>query len=155
MVSELTQHRRDFWRHFAERLPDLHRRTVRGNEHSRWLVVGHRPLVIAHYVANRGVGLFVRGLSGEKTWQVRDYLFPHRAFLAARFTEPGLKLGTMFLMPRSVRLNMTDRATWPAATEWFGRQSPFYEAVFAELQLRPAGAGDEPTLADFLGSEDQ
>jgi hypothetical protein len=82
MVSELNEHRRDFWQFFAERLPALYGRMVRGNEHSRWLFVGHRPLVIAHYIANRGVGLFVRGPTGERTWRTREYLFPHREFLA-------------------------------------------------------------------------
>lgn len=136
MISELNQHRRDFWLCFSERLPALYGRMVRGNEHSRWLIVGHRPLIVAHYVANRGVGLFIRGPAREKTWQTREYLFPHRAFLAERLRRPDLKLGNMFLLPKSVRLDMTDRSNWHRATAWFAENSPVYEAVFTELQSK-------------------
>ena len=134
MVSELNQHRRDFWHFFAARLPALHGRMMRGNEHSRWLAVGHRPLVIAHYVANGGVGLFIRGPSRERTWQTREYVFPHREFLAKRLDQPNLRLGNRFLLTRSLRLDMTERANWTQATIWFAENSPFYETIFAELQ---------------------
>lgn len=143
MVSELNQHRRDFWQFFAERLPALYGRMVRGNEHSRWLFVGHRPLVIAHYIANRGVGLFVRGPTGERTWRTREYLFPHREFLAGRLDQPNLRLGNMFLLPTSARIDMTDRVNWPAATAWFAENSPVYEAIFTELQATREDWPDE------------
>lgn len=134
MVSELNEHRRDFWQFFAERLPALYGRMVRGNEHSRWLFVGHRPLVIAHYVADRDVGLFVRGPRCEKTWQTREFLFPCREFLAERFGQPDLRPGKSFLLPKSARIDMTDRTNWQAATSWFAENSPVYETIFAELQ---------------------
>ena len=143
MVSDLTRHRREFWRHFADRLPELASRMVRGNEHSRWLIVGDRPLVVAHYVANRGVGLFVRGPARERIGHVRDYLFPHRQFLAERLDKPDLRLRTTFLLPDIVRLDMTDRANWDDAVDWFARHSPIYEAVFTELQAQTEPWPDE------------
>ncbi|WP_274629123.1 hypothetical protein [Arvimicrobium flavum] len=143
MVSDLTRHRRDFWQYFADTLPELNVRMQRGNEHSRWLAVGHRPLVIAHYIANAGVGLFIRGEAGEPTWRVREFLFPHREFLARRLDRPGLKLGNMFLLPNSVRLDMTDRSNWQRATAWFAQNSPVYETVFTDLQSKREGWPDE------------
>lgn len=134
MVSEITQHRRDFWHHFAQRLPKLDACMVRGNEHSRWLAVGHRPLIIAHYVANGGVGMFVRGQSGERTWRIREFLFPHREFLAERLAQPNLKLGNMLLLPRSTRLDMLDRENWNVACCRFAENSPVYQAILTDLQ---------------------
>ena len=136
MISDLTQHRREFWRYFAARLPALDSRMTRGNEHSRWLAVGHRPLVIAHYVANRSVGLFIRGPARERIGGVREYLFPHRRFLAQRLAKPDLRLGNSFLVPAIHRLDMTDRENWAQATDWFAVHSPIYEAAFTELQDR-------------------
>ena len=84
MISAQTQHRRDFWQAFGDGLPELSARMVRGNEHSRWLTVGHRPLVIAHYVANGSVGLFVslgiRNASSAIGWA--SLLLPFFTFLA-------------------------------------------------------------------------
>lgn len=144
MISDMTRHRRAFWQFFAENLPALSARMVRGNEHSRWLAVGHRPLIVAHYVANGGVGLFVRGPAREKIGPVRDYLFPHRQFLAERLGKPDLRLGSTSLLPESLRLDMADQDNWSRAIDWFARRSPVYAAALAELQSRP-----EPWPDDF------
>lgn len=145
MVSEITAHRRAFWAHFAEALPDLAVRLARGNEHSRWLAVGPRPLILAHYVANGGVGLFVRGAARERIGPVRDFLFPHRSFLAERLGRPNIRLGTTFLLHGALRIDMADRVNWPAAAGWFSRHSPLYEAALRDLQAR-----SEPWPDDFL-----
>ena len=121
MISDLTQHRRAFWRYFVESLPTLAERTVRGNESSRWLAVGPRPLIIAHYIATGSVGLFVRGAARERIGHVREYLFPHRRFLAESLGKPDLRLGSTFLVPDICRLDMNDRASWPQAIDWFCR----------------------------------
>ena len=75
-------HRRAFWAYFAERMPALFARTERGNEHSRWLTVGHMPLIAALYLTNRSVGLFVRGPRRTRIGHVREFLFPYREVLA-------------------------------------------------------------------------
>jgi hypothetical protein len=136
MISDLTRHRRDFWQYFDLNLPALARRTVRGNETSRWLSVGQRPLIVAHYIAARSVGLFVRGVARERIGHVREYLFAHRTFLAASLDKPNLRLGSTFLVPDICRLDMDDRDNWPAAIEWFAEHSPRYELVFTALQKR-------------------
>lgn len=153
MISDLNQHRRDFWRFFAEHLPNLHGRMVRGNEHSRWLFVGHRPLVIAHYIANRGVGMFLRGPAREPVHETRNYLVPHRSFLAERLDKPDIKLGSMFLLPHSLRIDMTDRAAWNSAVLWFAQNSPAYERIFTDLQASPEPWPDEFPPPDFWKDE--
>jgi hypothetical protein len=144
MISDLTQHRRAFWRYFVESVPTLAERTVRGNESSRWLAVGPRPLIIAHYIATGSVGLFVRGAARERIGHVREYLFPHRRFLAESLGKPDLRLGRTFLVPDICRLDMNDRANWPQAIDWFSEHSSRYEGVFAALQTMPEPWPDEP-----------
>lgn len=137
IVSEITQHRHDFWRFFAERRPEFSGRLVRGNETSRWLVVGPRPLVVALYKGAGGVGIFVRGPSRERIGHARNYLFPYRHALAERLGRPGLKLGTAFLLHEGFRLLMHDRANWAQAADWLATRSPDYEAALIAVQCAP------------------
>lgn len=132
MVSETTAHRRAFWLYLADRMPALAARMTRGNEHSRWLAVGPRPLVLAHFIAGGAVGLFVRGAAREPVGPVRDFLLPHREMLTRLLGHANL--GTTFLLADSVRLDMNDRANWPEAADWFGDRSPVYESALAAIQ---------------------
>lgn len=133
MVSDVTLHRRAFWSHFAEALPQLHTRTVRGNETSRWLPVEPFPLVVAHYVGAGAVGIFVRGERGSRIGHVRELLFPHRE-LIAELLGPKVKLGNRFLVESRLRIDMQDRANWPHATAWFADRSPRYELLLERVQ---------------------
>jgi hypothetical protein len=136
MVSDLYMHRRAFWRFLAEHAPEVNARTVYGTEHSRWIVVGPRPLVAALYVANGSAGIFVRGARGVRTAVIREFLFPNREFLATALGRPDLKLGTYFPLASGVRADMTDEANWPRAIAWFAENAPLYERALLDLQRR-------------------
>jgi len=136
MVSDLNLHRRAFWAFFAETLPGLNARTVRGNESTRWLAVGPKPLIVAHYIAATNVGIFVRGARGTRIGHVRELLFAHRNLLAQVLGEPDLRLGETFLLNTRLMLPTADRASWPKAMEWFAAQSPRYEAALELTQGR-------------------
>ena len=136
MVSDLNLQRRAFWAFFAERLPELNARTERGNESSRWLAVGVIPLILVHYVSARSAGIFVRGARGTKVGHIREYLFPHREFLAKALGRQGLRLGENFLLGDRIKANMPDAASWPRAIDWFAERSPVYEQALEELQGR-------------------
>ncbi|MBX3577050.1 MAG: hypothetical protein KF723_07560 [Rhizobiaceae bacterium] len=136
MVSETTARQRAFFDLFAGMLPALAARCVRGNESTRWLAVGPRPYVVAHFFANKGAGIFVRGARGVRTAVIREELFPHREFLARELQWPDLKLGTYFPLARAHRADMLDSANWPAAIEWLGRMSPVYERALTQLRRR-------------------
>ena len=123
---------------FAEELPALNARMERGNESSRWLEVGPRPLIAVHYIAGGGVGLFVRGARGTRSGLVREHLFPHREFLSAALDRPVTRLPENFLLGHSLRGDMMDRTNWPSAIAWFAEQSPIYESALAALQKRQA-----------------
>jgi hypothetical protein len=142
MVSDLNLHRRAFWAFFAEALPGLNARTSRGNETTRWLAVGPRPLIVAHYIAATNVGIFVRGARGTRIGHLRELLFPYRGLLAEALAEPGLQLGETFLLNTRLRLSTQDKTSWPRAMAWFAHQSPRYEAALATLQAGSGAPGD-------------
>lgn len=133
MVSDVTAHRRAFWSYFAEALPQLEACTVRGNETSRWLPVGPFPLIVAHYVGAGAVGIFVRGGRGSRIGHVRELLFPHRE-LIAELLGPKVRLGNQYLIETRLRVDLQDRANWPAAVAWFEARSPLYQRLLAEIQ---------------------
>ena len=134
MISELYRHRRAFWSGFAHHAPDLYARTEHGTEHSRWLFVGPRPLVVAMYVGNASAGIFVRGARGVRTPLIREYLFPYREILAQALGRPDLKLGTYFPLASGLKADMQDGANWPRAFEWFAANVPLYERALLLLQ---------------------
>jgi hypothetical protein len=136
MVAEVTARQRAFFDRFAETFPALSARMTRGNESTRWLSVGPRPYVVAHFYANSAAGIFVRGVRGVRTAVIREELFPHREFMAGALGRPDLKLGTYFLLAGGHRADMLDRSNWQAAIEWLGRNSPLYERMLIDLQQR-------------------
>ena len=136
MVSDLTLHRRAFWHRFAQMAPALDARTERGNETTRWLAVGPLPLVVAHYLGAGAVGIFVRGARGSQIGHVREFLFPHREFLAGALGRPDLRIGSKFLVQSGLRLDMADQPNWPRAIEWLEVNSALYEAALIELQSK-------------------
>lgn len=144
MVSELNQHRRAFWRHFADAQPALHAATVRGNEHSRWLPVGAGGVIVALYLTNGSVGVFVRGERGSRIGHVRERLFPRRESLAWALGQPDIKLGSRFLLNTSLRLDMHDRAIWPQAADWLAATAPLYQSALRDISTPPPGAFAEP-----------
>ncbi|MGD9915854.1 MAG: hypothetical protein AB7S80_17385 [Rhizobiaceae bacterium] len=149
MVSDLYRHRRAFWAALADAAPALASRTDYATEHSRWLAVGPMPLVIAHYIANGSAGIFVRGARRVRTPLIREFLFPHRAFLAQALGRPDLKLGTSFPLSGGVRTDMRDEANWPRAIDWFVEQSPVYERALIALQKGGATGAASPGASEW------
>ncbi len=133
MVSDLNQHRRDFWAYFAGAQPKLFARTARGNEHSRWLPVGAGGLIVALYVTNLSVGVFVRGERGSRVGHVRERLFSYRQRLAKALAQPDIKLGERFLLNTGLRLDMHDRANWHSASDWLASRAFLYEEALRNV----------------------
>ncbi|WP_157018994.1 hypothetical protein [Mesorhizobium xinjiangense] len=134
MVSDLNRHRRAFWAQFASEQPALAARMERGSESTRWLAVGNRPLILAHYISANAVGLFVRGDRGTRTGHIREFLFPHHDLLAAALGQPDIRLGDQFLLVSRLRTDMHDKANWPNAIDWLAGNSPIYERALRDLQ---------------------
>jgi hypothetical protein len=130
MVSEITAHRRAFFAFLAKELPALNARMEHGNEHSRWLAVGPMPLIAVHYVANGGVGLFKRGARRTRSGLIREYLFPHREFLAAALRRSLHACRRIFSSARAC-----------ASTCWTGQTGHGVAWVRATIACLRAGAG--------------
>jgi hypothetical protein len=119
--------RRAYFTAFAERFPRL---TLRwGNTYSRWRDVPGTELVVAYYITNHSVGVFVRGQRGTPV--------PDTAAILPAFsleTRLGLPLGNpLFPFGDGYRFNPAIRAGWPKSHAWLGEAGDRYVAALAEV----------------------
>ncbi len=125
-----------FWNGYVARREDG--RIVHGSLYSRWRILGD-DLVLSLYVANRSVGLFVRGQRGESFATTASRL-------SAYEPELGMALGTGLrdfpgcCYLGRLPLAVTDPATWPEGYEWLERQEECYYRVLNDLVLAERAA---------------
>lgn len=104
---------RSFWAVFL--LRSGARPYTLGNRYSRWRTVGAEDLVVACYVTDYSVGVFLRGLRGESSTATRARLGERLDRLA---TALNLATGVDFLLVRRWVLDTEDPARWPEMADW-------------------------------------
>ncbi len=123
---------RQFWNgYIARRDAGL---IVHGSLYSRWRILAD-DLVLSLYVANRSVGLFVRGQRGESFATTANRLSAHEPALG-RALGAGLRdfPGCCYL--GRLPLAVTDPASWPKGYDWLEREEQRYVGVLGDLVLR-------------------
>jgi hypothetical protein len=129
---------RRFWDGYIARRGDG--LIVHGSLYSRWRILAD-DLVLSLYVANRSVGLFVRGQRGESFATTASRLSAYEPGLG-RTLGAGLRdfPGCCYL--GRLPLAATDPASWPQCYEWLEREEERYCRALNDLVLRgPAGKG--------------
>ena len=125
-----------FWSGYIARRPDAG--IVHGSLYSRWSIVAD-DLVLSLYVANRSVGLFVRGQRGESFATTAGRLSAYEPELGQAL---GASLrgfpGCCYLS--RLPLAVTDPGTWPSAYEWLEREEERYCRVLNEVVVDRAAA---------------
>lgn len=119
-----------FWELYLAARPGI--RYARGNVYSRWRAVPGSELNVALYIANRSVGLFVRGLRGVPLSATRAGLAPRAAVLEAAL---GARVDGEAPLLRSLRLAAADSGNWGRARAWLRQAEDEYLEVLA-----PGGA---------------
>ena len=133
-MSELSQHRHDFWTYHGNRYPD-DGIPLGASTSSAWISIEASGLIIAPYLAQWGVGLCLRGSRGEVPEVVQQKL---RRYEQALKDELGVKLGE----PTSwgtyayseLKKDSRDRDNWLEMTEWLHNRISQYRRV---LENRP------------------
>jgi hypothetical protein len=124
-----------FWGGYIARRKDA--RIEHGSLYSRWRQVAD-DLVLSLYVANRSVGLFVRGHRGEKwaTTANRFSAYEPDLGLALDASLLGFK-GCCYLS--RLPLPVTDASSWPRGYEWLEERERHYVRILQDLAV-PASA---------------
>ena len=118
-----------FWERYAALRPGL--RLQRGNHYSRWRPVAGTDIFIALYIANRSVGLFVRGERGLSLKGAVRLLSLHEPTLSRALGVAVLSEGCPYLS--KLPLASVDRATWPAGHDWLIEREEFYHRTLARI----------------------
>jgi hypothetical protein len=118
-----------FWERYEALRPDL--KLQRGNRWSRWRPVAGTPIFIALYIANRSVGMFVRGERGLSLNGAVRLLSLNEPKLSAALGVPVLSENCPYLNKRPTV--SVDRETWPAAQAWMIEQEGFYHDTLARI----------------------
>lgn len=119
--------RRAYFEALGVRFPDL--RVRWGNTFSRWRDVPGTELVLAYYITNHSVGVFVRGQRGIP---VRDTaatlpLYSLQTALEVPVGNPDFPFVSMY------RFDPGARRAWPASHDWLYATGERYVRVFAEI----------------------
>lgn len=132
-ISSLGQFRTDFWTHYLNRFPDELKHGKAGGATSRWRSLSDLGLVITLYLAQKEVGVFIRGQRGTSQQEVLDLLVPH----ADRLAEiTGIKLGSpdqKYFFLKASRGNTSERETWDTLADWLHSTADTYEAALRTI----------------------
>ena len=138
--SELTNFRREFWTRYAERYPDDGVKAGYAAS-SFWVEIKTAELTLAPYLAKIGVGVWVRGRSGESREAVLQRLRRWEELLRIRL---GVEIGDVGpgggYANSHYQLDTIDRDNWPAAAEWLHDKILKYREVL-ETAPEPVAEG--------------
>jgi hypothetical protein len=128
--ASFTEFRQAFWTHFLARYPSEQVYGPANGSGSRWRSPTSDGLVIAQYIAQDRVGVFVRGARGVPVEDTEQQLEPYRERLEHMLGEPIN--GNNFFFIKSLRLDTNDRANRDRMSDWLHEQADKYEAAIKE-----------------------
>lgn len=130
-LSELGQHRKAFWTHYLNRFPqENHDDYPADAAISRWRVLEDLELVVAAFLSNKYVGVFIRGRRGVSTETIYAKLEPYKDELT---TCLKADMGSQFLFASRCFEDTTNQAHWNRLTDWLHYQMNIYETTLREL----------------------
>jgi hypothetical protein len=132
-MSNLGQFRKDFWLYYLSRFPHETQHGAAGGTSSRWRSLRDLDLVISIYIAQKEVGVYVRGLRDVANPEIYELLMPQSEQLSlatgAKFGNPD---GKHFFVSRCLG-KTTERGDWDRLTDWLHSTSDVYEATLRRL----------------------
>ena len=119
-TSELAKFRKDFWTDYLERFPgDKPLGVAITGASSNWLPVDPEGTVnVSLWLGKTKIGAFVRGARGSDSSELADLLDPIREHLEEKLQAGFWPDPEGYLLKRSAKFEMTNRANWPAAIDW-------------------------------------
>jgi hypothetical protein len=132
-LSDLALKRKAFWAPFLERYPDHARDGQVGGAPSRWRSCADSRIVVSYYLAQRDVGVFVRGARNESPEEVGDLLRPARETLEARLGVPFGPSPTLHYLSASHVCDYGDESQFAEIAAWLNNKIEAYETVLNEL----------------------
>ena len=129
--SERGLQRLRFWEHYLRRHSD--ETSVRaGAASNRWRRLSDLGLVVSQYLAQDGVGVFVRGLTGSEPAETAARLAPVADRLQTRIGVAMGDQGAKYFFENELRIDTKDEANWDRMSDWLKAEADKYEAALKE-----------------------
>lgn len=122
-LSTIGQFRRAFWEHFVARHPSEGADYGPDATSNRWRMLPSLGVVVSLYVAQKNVGIFIRGERGADQTQYESILEAHLVKLEQSLGVPpkdNLSFG------KSATFDTSDRGNWDRMADWLHQQSELY-----------------------------
>ncbi|MDT0506919.1 hypothetical protein [Novosphingobium sp. MMS21-SN21R] len=127
-LTELGQHRLEFWSHFCGRYPVYGAPDAAS---SRWAALPGTDAVVVQYLSRRGVGVFVRPRRGGSMEDLTNELAPWLEQLTAHLgAPPG---GETSFLSQSLHIDASTQGNWDRLADWLDEQTRLYQAVFESI----------------------
>ena len=132
-MSSLGQFRKKFWTYYVNRFSDERARGRADGASSRWRVFEDMGLVVTVYLAQKSVGVFIRGLRGMDSADVYTQLATHadqlQSTLGAKIGNP--ERGHYFVSAHGG--NSADQSQWDDMCDWLHATADTYETALTEI----------------------
>lgn len=132
-LSNLGQFRQAFWSHYLSRYPEEREYGEAGGYSNRWRPIPALEVVISSYIAQRSVGVFIRGPRGSAAQNAYDTLLPYQDQL----TElTGATMGNPEdngFFVQYYRAETSDKSNWDTLTTWLYETTQKYERALQTI----------------------
>jgi hypothetical protein len=131
-LSDLGQHRLEFWTHFCNRHPAYGKPAATS---SMWAALPGTDAVLVQYIARSAVGIFVRPPRGGAMEDMARELGPWLQRLSEELgAPPG---GQTSFLSRSLSIDTHDRANWDRMADWLDERTHAYQTAFERVLREP------------------
>ena len=128
--SELGQFRREFWRHYDQRLG----LTASGYAApARWRFLRDLQLKVSQYIGPDRVGVYVGPEFGGDPQQLLARVVDSEKPLEERVGAPLNRDKPTELLIKRLTIDMRDRANWDRAADWLKTEADRYEAALKDV----------------------
>ena len=121
-LSELGTFRRAFWAHVLARHPDEVSFGPVSPNSNRTRPVPGTDLTVVQYLAQRSVGVYVRGPRSQTPSQTAEAIRPFEAALAARLGVPVGRTTNGYFFEEKLPTDSRDQSNWDRMADWPGRR---------------------------------
>ena len=136
--SELTRFRREFWTHYAEQYPK-DGISAGYAASSFWIQIKSAELNLAPYVAQRAIGVWLRGGRDESPEAVRKRIQRWEQGLRELGVEIGAATSWGSFANSRYETDATNRDNWTAMADWLHRTINDYRSVLENPPAPPSG----------------
>ena len=131
-ISELGQFRREFWQHFARRVPDAPGLRLGYARSNVWLPVEEVGLRIVQYLARDCVGIYLIGMQGELDEDVAPRVEPYIEVIRSAIDETDAFYDNGQHRCVAVwRIDTKNRAHWDKMVDWLDDHRRRYEKILS------------------------